>query len=64
MLNGKVNPVSGIFLGKITFGYRDVQDYVITPNQPLGPDGDPATMAQKYQNALPETTINYGKEGE
>ena len=57
MQNGKVNPVSGIFLGKITFGYKDVQDYVITPNQPLGQDGDPATMAQKYRQALPPTTI-------
>lgn len=53
MLNGKVNPVSGIFLGKITFGYKDVQDYVITPNNPLGADGSPEQMAQKYQKALP-----------
>lgn len=57
MQNGLVNPVSGIFLGKVMFGYKDVQDYVITPNQPLGSDSDPATMAQKYQSALPETTI-------
>ena len=57
MQNGLVNPVSGIFLGKVMFGYKDVQDYVITPNNPLGSDSDPATMAQKYQNALPETTI-------
>jgi hypothetical protein len=53
MQNGLVNPVSGIFLGKVMFGYKDVQDYVITPNQPLGQDGDPATMAQKYRQALP-----------
>lgn len=58
MQNGKVNPVSGIFLGKITFGYKDVQDYVITPNQPLGQDGDPATMAKKYVQALPSATID------
>ena len=57
MQNGLVNPVSGIFLGKVMFGYKDVQDYVITPNQPLGQDGDPATMAQKYRQALPPTTI-------
>lgn len=57
MQNGLVNPVSGIFLGKVMFGYKDVQDYVITPNQPLGQDGDPATMAQKYKQALPPTTI-------
>jgi hypothetical protein len=32
MLNGKVNPVAGIFLGKNNFNYRDQQDYVVTPN--------------------------------
>jgi hypothetical protein len=64
MQNGLVNPVSGIFLGKVMFGYKDVQDYVITPNQPLGQDGDPATMAQKYKQALPEATIIGVKEDE
>ena len=63
MQNGLVNPVSGIFLGKVMFGYKDVQDYVITPNSPLGQDGDPATMAQKYQNALPGAACEV-KEGE
>lgn len=58
MQNGLVNPVSGIFLGKVMFGYKDVQEYVITPNNPLGPDSDPATLAQKYKNALPGATIN------
>lgn len=59
MLNGKVNPASGIFLGKNNFGYRDEQEYIITPNSPLGENGDPTTIAQKYQSALPETTIDY-----
>lgn len=58
MQNGKVNPVSGIFLGKITFGYKDVQDYVITPNNPLGAEGDPNAMAQKYKSALPAGIID------
>jgi hypothetical protein len=57
MQNGLVNPVSGIFLGKVMFGYKDVQDYVITPNQPLGQDGDPAQMADKYKMALPQANI-------
>ena len=30
--NGKMNPVSAIFLGKNNFGYRDQQEYVVTPN--------------------------------
>jgi hypothetical protein len=32
MMNGKINPVSGIFLGKNLFGYADKQDIVVTPN--------------------------------
>ncbi len=34
MLNGEINPVSGIFLGKNHFGYQDRMDYVVTPNAP------------------------------
>ena len=54
---GKINPVVYIFRAKNFFGMKDVQDYILTPNNPLGSDSDPATMAQKYQSALPETTI-------
>lgn len=36
MLNGKINPVSGIFLGRNHWGYQDKIDLVITPNNPLG----------------------------
>lgn len=32
MQNGKINPVSGIFLGKNNFSYSDRQEYVVTPN--------------------------------
>ena len=32
MQNGKINPVSGIFLGKNNFGYQDKQEMVLTPN--------------------------------
>ena len=32
MQNGKINPVSGIFLGKNNFGYQDKTEYVLTPN--------------------------------
>lgn len=32
MTSGKINPVSGIFLGKNHFGYQDKQEYVVTPN--------------------------------
>ena len=32
MTNGKINPVSGIFLAKNNFDYRDQTETVITPN--------------------------------
>lgn len=51
MQNGKINPVSGIFLGKNNFGYQDKQEYVLTPNQQN--TVDPETIEAKYDE-LPE----------
>jgi hypothetical protein len=53
MLNGKINPVSGIFLGKNNFGYQDKQEYVLTPNQNQLTPADVATIEAKYAE-LPE----------
>ena len=47
MQNGKINPVSGIFLGKNNFGYKDQQEYVLTPNQ-MGEIQDAKTIEAKY----------------
>lgn len=55
MQNGKINPASGIFLGKNFFGYRDVQDVVVTPNNPLE-SADTEAARKKYVDALPEST--------
>jgi hypothetical protein len=33
MVSGKLNPVTGIFLGKNHYGYQDKQDVVVTPNK-------------------------------
>ena len=53
MLNGKINPVSGIFLSKnLFYGYADKQEFVLTPNSGL-PEEDAATIAAKYDE-LPE----------
>lgn len=60
---GKINPIVYIFRAKNFFGMKDVQDYILTPNQPLGPDSDPATMADKYRQALPGAAIIDAKEG-
>lgn len=52
MQNGKINPVSGIFLGKNNFGYADKQEYVLTPNQQIQ-SIDPTTIEAKYSE-LPD----------
>ena len=53
MQTGRINPVSGIFLGKNNFGYQDKQDVVITPNNPES-DYSAKDIADRY--SLPETT--------
>ena len=51
--NGKINPVSGIFLAKNLFtGYSDKQEFVLTPNQ-MGEAVSPEVLAAKYEE-LPE----------
>lgn len=52
MQNGKINPVSGIFLGKNNYGYTDKQEYVLTPNHQQETI-DPAVIEAKYAE-LPE----------
>lgn len=54
MLNGKVNPVVGIFLGKNHFGYADKQDIVVTPNNPLGAMGSESEIQQRYIESVAE----------
>ena len=53
MTEGKINPVVGIFLLKNSHGYKDQQDVVITPNNPLESE-DPEQARKKYIEALPE----------
>ena len=54
MLNGKINPVSGIFLSKnLFYGYSDKQEFVLTPNNGIPSDADAAAIAAKYYE-LPE----------
>ena len=48
----KDHPVSGIFLAKNHFGYKDQQEYVVTPNQ-LGETTSPDVIDAKYDE-LPE----------
>lgn len=48
MMNGKVNPVSGIFMGKNHFGYQDKQEISIKAKQQFNDDIDPEEVKQKY----------------
>ena len=47
MQNGRINPASGIFLAKNMFGYKDVADVVVTPNNPYHGASE-AELKQKY----------------
>ena len=48
MQNGRINPVSGIFLGKNNFGYVDKQEHVVTPNTRNDSDYDAEAIKQRY----------------
>lgn len=52
MLNGKINPASGIFLSKNWFNYKDVADVVVTPNNPLQ-DMDAEQARKRIADAIP-----------
>lgn len=51
MVNGKINPVTGIFLMKNNNGYSDQQEVVLTPNNPLGDSTPPEDLQEKYLEA-------------
>lgn len=53
MQSGKINPASGIFLGKNHFGYKDQSEMVLTPNARLSEQTTPAEL-QKRIAALPD----------
>lgn len=48
MNSGKLNPVTGIFLGKNNFGYQDKTEYVLTPNSQNDSDYDADSIRQRY----------------
>ena len=51
MNSGKINPVSGIFLGKNNFGYQDKTEYVLTPNSKHDSDYDADDIRKRYLTA-------------
>lgn len=48
MNSGKINPVSGIFLGKNNFGYQDKQEMVLTPNTQNESDFSAEDIRKRY----------------
>lgn len=55
MQNGKINPVSGIFLAKNNYGYQDKTEYVLTPNKKDDADYSPEEIRQRYLPADSDT---------
>ena len=55
MQNGKLNPVTAIFLLKNNHGFTDQQEVIITPNTPAE-SRDPGEIRNQYIQALPEET--------
>lgn len=53
MQNGKINPVSGIFLGKNNFGYQDKTEYVVTPNVNSEADYNADDIKKRYLSNSP-----------
>lgn len=47
-VEGKIQPVVGIFLAKNHYGYKDQVENVIVPATPLDNLRDPDTVAKKY----------------
>lgn len=52
MQNGKINPASGIFLGKNMFGYRDVIDIAPTTANPLGDVKDQKQLESRIEGSV------------
>lgn len=46
--SGKLNPVTGIFLGKNNFGYQDKTEHVVTPNVQRDSDYDADSIKKRY----------------
>ena len=53
MHNGKINPVSGIFLAKNNFGYQDKVEHVLTPNMHSDSDYNADDIRARYLSDSP-----------
>ena len=62
MQNGKINPVSGIFLGKNNFGYQDKTEYVVTPNINSDSDYNTDDIKKRYLTDSPTLALTDSQE--
>lgn len=53
MQYGKISPPTAIFLAKNWYGYKDVADVVVTPNNPMQ-DLDAETARKRLTEAIPD----------
>ena len=52
MQNGKINPVSGIFLLKNNWGYRDEKEVTVKPSNGFGAETSPEELQKKYIDSI------------
>lgn len=57
MQHGKINPVTGIFLGKNHFEYHDQSEVVLRPEDPLGSVTEQKEIQEKYVKMLDVPTM-------
>ena len=62
--DGKVNPVTFIFLMKNHFGYADKQEVVVTPPDPAGDAGSIEELRERYRESVPIDTDGVEVDGE
>ena len=52
MQNGKINPVSGIFLMKNNMDYEDKREVTLRPENPMGDQVAPEDLQKRYLDAV------------
>lgn len=54
VISGKLNFLAYCFRAKNYYGMVDKQEYIVTPNNPLGDTPDIKQLEEKYASAVPE----------
>ena len=55
MQNGRINPVAGIFMLKNHFGYKDEQEVVVKPDNPIGDPKSQQALLDEYLEHVDDT---------